>query len=572
MENVGISIADPELKTGKLRIGPLGRPQPISGNFGCVFSITSEGGRMYAVKCFVRMADDQGERYRSISDRLASIKATWKMDLEYVNQGVLVSGEWFPVLKMEWIRGVGLIRWIEEHLSRRDELEELARRFGDLILELQSQGIAHGDLQHGNVLVSSTGTLRLVDYDGMFVPELAGRAGMERGLGSYQSPMRHGVEFGPHLDWYSAWVIYASMVAVAEDPDLWRDLHQPDGEYLILTESDLRSPQTSPALDRLLRHRSARIRGLSTLLSSTASLPIEGVPAFSSTQIPRISGVPMWLYNVQRAGSIGPGIADALRNPPRTVPTPAPIPSPSPVSRPRAAQPLAPSTPGPAAPQFPRLPFLPGIGICAAIIVTLLVAAWSIGLIRIGPLSGSQPGGTPTGIPTTGTGIGTGIGPQSTPAPTPTPDQNLSTSTFALLYPAGLYVGEDDVDTAKIYESNTSDSGVLVQAKSTSQTSAAALQTAELTDMQSNYGSVGTCVDTENLSIDSVAGILTGYQYTFTPTDGSPAFSVCNVFWFGTDDAGTTMYTFQEFARQDNYAEWDPTAEQIRNSIQWLLS
>ena len=40
--------------------------------------------------------------------------------------------------------------------------------------DLERHGIAHGDLQHGNLLVAADGTFRLVDYDGMYVPALRG--------------------------------------------------------------------------------------------------------------------------------------------------------------------------------------------------------------------------------------------------------------------------------------------------------------------------------------------------------------------------------------------------------------
>ena len=40
--------------------------------------------------------------------------------------------------------------------------------------------IAHGDLQHGNIIVQDDGTIRLVDYDGCYVPELAGLKSNEK--------------------------------------------------------------------------------------------------------------------------------------------------------------------------------------------------------------------------------------------------------------------------------------------------------------------------------------------------------------------------------------------------------
>ena len=80
--------------------------------------------------------------------------------------------------------------------------------------ELRAANIAHGDLQHGNVVVVGD-QLRLLDYDGMFVPALANKQSNECGHRNYQLPKRSRWDYGPHLDHFSAWVIYVSLVAVA---------------------------------------------------------------------------------------------------------------------------------------------------------------------------------------------------------------------------------------------------------------------------------------------------------------------------------------------------------------------
>jgi hypothetical protein len=65
-----------------------------------------------------------------------------------------------------------------------------------LASRLREAGVAHGDLQHGNVLlVPATDTdrlsLKLVDYDGMFVPALTGAQTGEVGHPAYQHPQRY---------------------------------------------------------------------------------------------------------------------------------------------------------------------------------------------------------------------------------------------------------------------------------------------------------------------------------------------------------------------------------------------
>jgi hypothetical protein len=56
-------------------------------------------------------------------------------------------------------------------------------------------GIAHGDLQHGNIILvpgkkDNSLMLKLIDYDGMFIPPLAGSPKGEVGHAAYQHPER----------------------------------------------------------------------------------------------------------------------------------------------------------------------------------------------------------------------------------------------------------------------------------------------------------------------------------------------------------------------------------------------
>src|SRR5436305_8445438 len=115
----------------------------------------------------------------------------------------------------------------------------LAIRFAELVGELRAAGIAHGDLQHGNILVAPGGDLRLTDYDGMYVPALSGLESNELGHRNYQHPGRRRSEFGPHLDDFSSWVIYASLTALSIDPVLWGRLDGGD-ECLLIRSRDLR--------------------------------------------------------------------------------------------------------------------------------------------------------------------------------------------------------------------------------------------------------------------------------------------------------------------------------------------
>lgn len=198
----------------------------------------------------------------------------------------MVLGTWYPLLKMEWAAGHNLIRWIDDHHADRSRTSALATRFAALAADLSAAGMAHGDLQHGNLLVADDGTLRLVDYDGMFVPALAGHRATEKGHRNYQSPLRSDRDFGPELDRFSVWNIHLSLTAISVDASLWSRLHDPDGEFLLLAEEDFQSPSSSLRFGTLLAHPDRRVSELAEMVRMFAAQPLSALPDLSAAGVP----------------------------------------------------------------------------------------------------------------------------------------------------------------------------------------------------------------------------------------------------------------------------------------------
>ncbi|MFI6942475.1 hypothetical protein ACIBI4_24650 [Streptomyces sp. NPDC050418] len=292
LQHTQLCFDHPELKGAQPELTGLGLPRPISGNFASVFSLTSpSSGRRYAVKCFTRHVPDQERRYEAISSRLAlldpaELSQPWNLGFEYLPDAISVEGECYPVLKMEWAEAVTLSSWLDGNHADRLAVDRLADRFEELTRDLEAHQIAHGDLQHGNLLVASDDTLRLVDYDGMYVPALAGMGGTERGHRNYQSPLRGNDDFGVDLDRFSAWVIFLSLKAIAAEPALWSRLHEPSGEFLLLTEDDFTSPAGSARLQTLLAHPDRMVSGLADQVRTLACQPLDKLPPLTLT-VPR---------------------------------------------------------------------------------------------------------------------------------------------------------------------------------------------------------------------------------------------------------------------------------------------
>lgn len=290
LQNPTLCFEDPDLKHGTVQQSPVLGPKAISGNFASVFSITAPGGQRYALKCFTRDSSTLETRYQAISRQLAglgtaTLSQPWPVGIEYLPRGVLVAGEWYPALKMAWVEGTSLITWIERNTRDTAAVLKTAERFAALVADLERLGVAHGDLQHGNLLVAADNTLRLVDYDGMYVPALKGQGATENGHRNYQSPTRTSADFGPVMDRFSAWVIYLSLVATATDPTLWDQLHEDQGEFLILKEDDFKEPRSSLAWSLLLTHADPDLRALAAQTHGHLTAAVQAVPPLTTAGV-----------------------------------------------------------------------------------------------------------------------------------------------------------------------------------------------------------------------------------------------------------------------------------------------
>ncbi|TMS54782.1 phosphotransferase [Mycobacterium sp. DBP42] len=290
LQNTGMCFRDQELKTGRVELTSLGLPKAISGNFASVFSITGSSGKRYAVKCFTREVGGQNKRYEAIHDVLAKLARPWQVGFDYITQGVLVDGHWHPILRMEWVENSKtLIPWLEQNLGQPDRILRVAEQFAACIDDLQNAGIAHGDLQHGNLLVDTNDRLRLIDYDGMFVPSIRDLGSNELGLANYQHPLRSNTDFAAHLDRFSAWLIYGSLLSLAAHPGLWWTFRQDGDEKLLFGKEDFAAPLAAIKRIGLLGSPHSEVADLLTE-SLTSSSSLAGVPEFDPARIPLPTG------------------------------------------------------------------------------------------------------------------------------------------------------------------------------------------------------------------------------------------------------------------------------------------
>jgi hypothetical protein len=284
------AFADGDLRAGQPELTSLGLPKPRAGNFAVVYKIGCKDADQ-AVRFFQRDLPDREQRYAAISAFLAQAKLAYTVSFVYEQHGVRVNGALYPMIRMEWVRGQSLTTYIGRNLRDSAAMLALAQRWVAMTQALAASGLAHGDLQHGNVLVMPDGGLKLIDYDGMYVPALAGKPSDELGQRNYQHPLRTAADFGPNLDHFSEWVIYVSLVALTLDPGLWDRLHGGD-ECLLFRKADFENPDASLAFQAMEQSHNDQVQSLAAIFRSLLYLGVAQVPLLDGSDLPAVLPAP----------------------------------------------------------------------------------------------------------------------------------------------------------------------------------------------------------------------------------------------------------------------------------------
>src|SRR5216110_2765858 len=263
------AFGDPGLKAVTLELDQFGTPKPVTGANAVVYKAKEPGGflsfkKTWAIRCFLRPISDHAERYEAISKHLGKVRLPYDVDFQFLKQGIQIRSSWFPIVKMQWADGDLLHSHIEKHLRNPASLEALRAKWVTLVRHLEAAQVAHGDLQHGNILVRG-GSIQLVDYDGMWVPALRGRNATETCHRAYQHPERGGQDYGQEIDRFSALVIYLSLAALERDVTLWERFHT--GDNLIFVREDFHQLGRSAIWQQLRRIGSGEIDQLAAALA-----------------------------------------------------------------------------------------------------------------------------------------------------------------------------------------------------------------------------------------------------------------------------------------------------------------
>jgi hypothetical protein len=280
VQHTQTAFTDPILKTAKIATNGMGLPIALGGGFALTYTAIVQGRKM-AIRCFHKEAKGLEGRYGHVDKGLRAAGGPYFVGFEYQPAGILVNGKRYPIVKMDWAEGDTLGSFLEDGYSDRARIERLRQQFADVERFMRSKGLAHGDLQNGNVLVNAD--LKLIDYDGIYVPTMATGQGTELGHKHFQHPKRSAADFGPDMDRFSFIVIDLSLRAVAQDPKLF--LKYSSGENIIFTANDFIDPGNSAAFADL-KAVPALAREISNLASICAA-PVKAVPTLDDFLVAR---------------------------------------------------------------------------------------------------------------------------------------------------------------------------------------------------------------------------------------------------------------------------------------------
>ncbi len=238
INNLDSTLKITELKGAKAKLGKSGKPFVFVGGFNMVFQLIHNSKKWAFRICYVSMGENE-ERYLKISKYLTSKDLPYFAEFIYDEKGILINGELVDTIRMEWLDSMLLKEYIELNINSSDVLKNLANDFIFMCKELRENKISHGDLQEGNILITDTGKIKLVDYDSICIPEIEGQKELVTGLKGYQHPSRfNNKKTSLKADYFSELIIFVSILAIAEKPELWIKYKVKDTQYLLFTEED----------------------------------------------------------------------------------------------------------------------------------------------------------------------------------------------------------------------------------------------------------------------------------------------------------------------------------------------
>lgn len=352
------TISDPEIQKGDLYQDEAGA---IRLNVGtrknvCVYRVGE-----WAIRCFTNKAPvDMKARYQAIKRHIDSHSKAldFLIPFFWIDSGIKVNGNVWPFLKVPYLTPHKTLgEFVSQHRADKTMMGRLANQWRDIIQQMHETHMAHGDLDVTNVLVYGSiphVKLLLIDFDGMYVPELGtGKHALIDGGHEHFNPSASRVrKFNEEMDRFSALVIYLSLITLSQtrNGDLWSVCMADSSTKLLLGSYDFLNLKESRSFS-LLKEEAQKgnfqlqrcLDALKTAIeNNTMPPPLSQVLGMSQAKPDR-----MPLPGQTRI------LPDSKSTDPQSISNPTPVPVPH-LPRPATPEPKkTPTKPTPMPPPFP---------------------------------------------------------------------------------------------------------------------------------------------------------------------------------------------------------------------------
>ncbi len=284
------NILDPKLSGFNTLNGIFGA-EMYCGGFCMVYPLINSQGKKYAFRVWHQEIDGIKERIKKIADYLQTQNIPYFVEFEFVENALQVPDSYIEdskidAIRMDWVSGLNLMDYLNSIIigntsdsQKKSAILDIANKFKAMVNILHNKHISHGDLQHGNIIITQNNEIRLVDYDSLYVPTFTDEIQVTSGLVGYQHPCRKetNVIATERDDYFSEYIIYVSLLAYAEDMSLWEptdDEDNPRDEYsLLFKESDLINPEQSRLFSLLQQSSNQEIKYIIDILLNVLQEP-----------------------------------------------------------------------------------------------------------------------------------------------------------------------------------------------------------------------------------------------------------------------------------------------------------
>jgi hypothetical protein len=226
-------------------------PFSIQGDQSIVFKFEQNDYSIIAVKCYLNYSKERAKRLNSIRDYFKKNRTNYLLDFEYYEDQIRINGEnkfELPINVMKWIDHYTFGDRIQQLIKINNTigLVRLYNSFNTMASWLLMQPFSHGDLNHNNILSKTNHSIKLVDYEQMFIPVDTFNNDSVNGNENYHHPKRKYKRINKHIDDFSILIINISLFALIKKPSLFKEFN--NGSNILFTKEDFLNPHESQLL------------------------------------------------------------------------------------------------------------------------------------------------------------------------------------------------------------------------------------------------------------------------------------------------------------------------------------